>query len=123
MNTLHITPQQEGPKKQEPRIHVRLYLRLKLKGVKKWLEEQWDHRLLLSSDDPLLDEFRKIDELGGCNINVMDVAKGYGPGIEQSCKFVYDHVNPMIIEATDGKAWLEKVEVWEHELNSAYYTP
>ena len=94
-----------------------------LKGVKKWLEEQWDHRLLLSSDDPLLDEFRKIDELGGCNINVMDVAKGYGPGIEQSCKFVYDHVNPMIIEATDGKAWLEKVEVWEHELNSAYYTP
>tara|TARA_A100000164_G_C21229990_1_gene462229 strand:+ start:37 stop:483 length:447 start_codon:yes stop_codon:yes gene_type:complete len=94
-----------------------------LKGVKKWLEEQWDHRLLLSSDDPLLDEFRKIDELGGCNINVMDVAKGYGPGIEQSCKFVYDHVNPMILEATDGKAWLEKVEVWEHELNSAYYTP
>ena len=94
-----------------------------LKDVKKWLEEQWDHRLLLASDDPLLDEFRKIDELGGCNINVMDVAKGYGPGIEQSCKFVYDHVNPMIQEATDGKAWLEKVEVWEHELNSAYYTP
>ena len=94
-----------------------------LKDVKKWLEEQWDHRLLLASDDPLLDEFRKIDELGGCNINVMDVTKGYGPGIEQSCKFVYDHVNPMILEATDNKAWLEKVEVWEHELNSAFYTP
>ena len=34
----------------------------------------------------LLEEIRKREELGGCNINVMDVAKGYGPGIQQTWK-------------------------------------
>ena len=30
-----------------------------LKDVKKWLEDQWDHRLLLAYDDPLLNEFKQ----------------------------------------------------------------
>ena len=52
----------------------------------------------------------------------MDVDKGWGPGIEASCKFVYDHVQPIIAQKTNGRVTLTKVEIWEHERNSAVYT-
>jgi len=93
-----------------------------LRDVKQWLEEQWDHRLLLASDDPHLGQFKNMHALGTMSINVMDVDKGWGPGIEASCKFVHDHVAPMIDKKTDGRVKLSKIEIWEHERNSAVYT-
>ena len=90
-----------------------------LKDVKKWLEDEWDHRLLLAYDDPLLEDFKQLHEKGGVNLNVMP--EGYGPGIEDSCKYVYDKVNPMIKEKTQGRAWVENVRIYEHEKNWADY--
>ena len=57
--------------------------------------------------------------LGGVNLNVMP--EGYGPGIEDSCKYVYDKVNPMIKEKTDSRVEITRVEIWEHENNHAEY--
>lgn len=94
-----------------------------LRFVKKFLEDNWDHRLLLSSEDPLLAEFLALHEKGGVNVNVMNAAKGWGPGIEQSCKFVYDNINPIIQEQTNQRCWITKVQIWEHENNSAIYEP
>ena len=93
-----------------------------LRDVKQWLEDQWDHRLLLASDDPHISDFQKMHELGTMNINIMDVTKGWGPGIEASCKFVFDHVSPLIDKKTEGRVKLVQVEIWEHERNSAVYT-
>ena len=56
------------------------------------------------------------------NINVLDVTKGWGPGIEASCKHIYDNVNNLIHVKTDGRVKIVKVEIWEHERNSAVYT-
>ena len=93
-----------------------------LKDVKQWLEKQWDHRVMIASDDPQLDKLKEMHDLNIMNINVMDVEKGWGPGIEASCKFVYDHVMPLIHAKTGGRVRLVKVEIWEHERNSAIYT-
>ena len=93
-----------------------------LKDVKQWLEEQWDHRVMIASDDPQLDKLKEMHDLNIMNINVMDVEKGWGPGIEASCKFVYDHVQPIITQKTNGRVKITKVEIWEHERNSAVYT-
>mgnify|MGYP003112429261 FL=1 len=93
-----------------------------LKDVKKWLEDQWDHRVLIASDDPHLEKLQEMHDLGILNINVMDVSKGWGPGIEASCKFVYDQVMPLISSKTDNRVKLVRVEIWEHERNSAVYT-
>ena len=93
-----------------------------LRDVKQWLEDQWDHRLLLASDDPHISDFQKMHELCTMNINIMDVTKGWGPGIEASCKFVFDHVSPLIDKKTEGRVKLVQVEIWEHERNSAVYT-
>ena len=90
-----------------------------LKDVKKWLEDEWDHRLLLAYDDPLLEDFVQLHEKGGVNLNVM--SEGYGPGIEDSCKYVYDKVNPIIKSKTQGRVWVENVRIYEHEKNWADY--
>ena len=93
-----------------------------LKDVKAWLEKEWDHRVLIASDDPQLDNIQKMHDLGIMNINVMDVNKGWGPGIEASCKFVYDNVQPLIDVKTDHRVKITRIEIWEHERNSAVYT-
>jgi 6-pyruvoyltetrahydropterin/6-carboxytetrahydropterin synthase len=92
-----------------------------LKDVRKWLENEWDHRLLLASDDPLLDDFKALHAKGGVNINVMDVTKGYGPGIEGSCKYVFDMVNLMVLLKTNKRVWVQSVQIFENENNSASY--
>jgi len=90
-----------------------------LRDVKEWIEDQWDHRLLIAHDDPLLKDFKKIESKGGVDLHVMP--EGYGPGIEDSCKWLYDNINPMIKLLTGGRAWIQKVRVYEHENNWAEY--
>jgi 6-pyruvoyltetrahydropterin/6-carboxytetrahydropterin synthase len=92
-----------------------------LKQVKQWIEEQWDHRLLLASNDPHLDKIMALQDYNIVNVNVMDVSKGHSPGIEGSCKFLYDNINPMILQMSDNRCWIESVEIWEHENNTAKY--
>lgn len=92
-----------------------------LRDFKKWLEGEWDHRMLIASDDPELETFKDLHTRGIIDLNIMDATKGYGPGIEASCKYVYDHLNDYISDLTDGRCWVESVEIWEHENNSAIY--
>ena len=49
------------------------------------------------------------------------MAEGYGPVMEDSCKYVYDKVNPMIKSKTQGRVWVENVRIFEHEKNWADY--
>jgi 6-pyruvoyltetrahydropterin/6-carboxytetrahydropterin synthase len=93
-----------------------------LKDVKAWIEKEWDHRVLIASDDPHLEKLKQMHDLGIMNINVLDVTKGWGPGIEASCKHIYDNVANLIHVKTDGRVKIVKVEIWEHERNSAVYT-
>lgn len=92
-----------------------------LKDFKKWLEGEWDHRMLIASNDPELPLFKELHARGIIDLNVMDASKGYGPGIEASCKYVYDHLNEIITRESNGRCWVESVEIWEHETNSAMY--
>ena len=90
-----------------------------LKDVKQWLEEQWDHRLLIAHDDPLVGLFEGLHKVGGVNLNVMP--EGYGPGIEESSRYLYDMINPKIKTKTNNRVEITRVEVWEHENNHAEY--
>ena len=90
-----------------------------LKDVKKWIESEWDHRVLIAADDPLLSDLKELESKGGINLNVLE--KGYYPGIEESCRYLYDKLNPMIKEKTNNRVEITRVEVWEHENNHAEY--
>ena len=90
-----------------------------LKWFKKWLEDQWDHKLLVAHDDPALLRLREMEKEDIISLNVMP--EEYGPGIEDSCRFVFDYANPIILNQTEGRVWLERVRIWETEKNYAEY--
>lgn len=90
-----------------------------IRFIRNFLEETWDHRLLVSDDDPLLPELKSLEAKGGLNLHIMDTSKGWGPTLEESCKFLADSINPKIREITNHRCRLIKVEIWEKTDNRA----
>ena len=87
-----------------------------LKPLKKRLEHQFDHTLCISKDDPELLSFQRLTDNGTADVRIMD-----GVGIEMTSKWCYDAANEHLNDSTGGRCRCVKVEVWEHEGNSAIY--
>jgi len=90
-----------------------------LKDIKRWIEGEWDHKVLIASDDPLLQQLKELESHGGILLNVLP--DGYYPGIEESCRYLYDMLSPMIQKKTNNRVEITRVEIWEHENNSGEY--
>ena len=88
-----------------------------LGNLKLKLQHQFDHTLTIDQTDPLLPFFQNLHEVGGCDLRVMD-----GVGIEKTAEWCFKLANQHIKEMTGDRCWVSKVEVWEHELNSAVYS-
>lgn len=87
-----------------------------LKELKSKLQQQFDHTLCIAANDPLLHLFRELHEKGGCDLRVMD-----GVGIEKTAEWCFAAGDSFVRAATNNRCWVEQVEVFEHELNSAMY--
>lgn len=85
-----------------------------LKEVKAWLEDKFDHTLLLDASDPLMDSFVELESQGACKLTVFDDV-----GMEGTSKYVYDYVSKWLKEKTNGRVWITSVECRENEKNSA----
>ena len=86
--------------------------------LKVFLEHWFDHTLLLAKDDPLLSEFKELEEKGACDLRILESAS-----IEYSAKYVYEFANELIRKITNNRAWCNRVEVRENDKNSAIYNP
>ena len=87
-----------------------------LKGLKKVLQEQFDHTTCISRTDPKVDVFKKLHEAGVCDLKIMD-----GVGIEKFAEYCHTVADNYVDELTDGRCNCTKVEVFEHENNSAIF--
>ncbi|MEE2755632.1 MAG: 6-carboxytetrahydropterin synthase [Myxococcota bacterium] len=88
-----------------------------LKPVKAWLDDHFDHTLLLDDDDPLLPEFRQLAEKGACKlVTFADV------GMEGTAEFVFNWLDSWVKNVTQDRVWLVSLEVRENDKNSAIYT-
>lgn len=85
-----------------------------LGAIKNWLEEKFDHTLLLDDQDPLLPKFRELENLGACKLTVFEDV-----GMEGTARYVKDMVDAWLIETTGGRVWLHSIEVRENDKNSA----
>mgnify|MGYP006237836025 FL=1 len=90
-----------------------------LRDVKSWIESEWDHRTLIAADDPVIPELKILEEVGGIYLNILP--EGYLPGIEESCRYLYDKLNPIIQRKTNNRVEITRVEIWETEKNQAEY--
>ena len=89
-----------------------------LKPIKAWLHEMFDHTLLVAADDPELPAFRRLAEHGLAALRVLPAV-----GCEATARHAFEYIARFVDEETDGRVWLDEVEVREHNGNSASYAP
>lgn len=90
-----------------------------LKPLKNILEEQFDHTTVVWVEDPDLQTFIELNKKNIIDLRIMKD----GVGIEMFAKYCADKANEFVKNLTNNRCWVEKVEIWEHEQNSAVYTP
>jgi 6-pyruvoyltetrahydropterin/6-carboxytetrahydropterin synthase len=87
-----------------------------LKPVRNWLHETFDHTTLIAEDDPHLGAFQAL-----ANDRLVDLRVVPAVGCEATARYVFEYVSAFVTRETQGRVWLESVEVHEHGGNSASY--
>lgn len=80
------------------------------------LQKTYDHKLVIDKNDPAKPAFRELERYGAAEIVEMD-----GVGIEKFAQHVFNHTDTYVRYTTKDRAWCDKVEVFEHDKNSAIY--
>ena len=87
-----------------------------LKQLKAWLEDSFDHKLVVDKKDPALSTMIELEARGLAEVRVFD-----GVGAEKFAEHAYEFADNLVYEITNGRCWCVKVEVAEHGANSAIY--
>ena len=85
--------------------------------VRAWLHEMFDHTLLVAEDDPERGALERLGTAGLADIRILPAL-----GCEATARFVYLRVNEIVHQRTEGRVWVDSVEVSEHGGNSALYS-
>lgn len=75
-----------------------------------------DHTTIVAADDPYLDKFKQMHEDGIIQLRILD-----STGCERFAEYLFSIINDFLKEETNGRVIATKVEVYEHERNSASY--
>jgi len=101
-----------------------------LKPIKQWLERNFDHKLLIAKDDPYKEQLMALDYRTAVHTyeemeatKLADVIVVDAVGCEAFSLQIYEHVEKWLSEYCEThhlpNAFLESVEVKEHQGNSA----
>lgn len=88
------------------------------KCPKEWMNHMFDHTTLVAEDDPLLNLFKEAHDVGLIKLRVLPAT-----GAEKFAEFLFNKLNPFVLQETQGRVKVTKVEFREHEKNSAIYIP
>lgn len=91
-----------------------------LKSFKDFLDDHFDHTLLVASDDPELKEFKHLHDIGLCKL--VEVEK---TGCEGLAEFLIGYLNEIWLPenypaSSEQNIKCRKVRVWETPANSAF---
>ena len=86
------------------------------KSPKAFFEYLLDHTTIVADDDPYLPHFEKMHEVGIIQLRILPAV-----GCERFAEFLYTTINDFLKIETDGRVRATRVEVYEHERNSASY--
>tara|TARA_R110001632_G_scaffold57441_3_gene140357 strand:+ start:167 stop:610 length:444 start_codon:yes stop_codon:yes gene_type:complete len=87
-----------------------------LKKLKSWLEDTFDHKVVLDRSDPKADVIYALEQHGLADIVTLD-----GVGAEKFAQHAYNFADNLVYEMSGGRCWCVRVEVAEHGANSAIY--
>lgn len=87
-----------------------------LKTFKGWLEHEFDHAFVVAQDDPELLRFQGLAERGALTLRIVPAV-----GCEAFAMMAFERMERWLIaEQYAPRVSLVKMQVWEHEGNSAY---
>ena len=89
-----------------------------LKELKAELKSIYDHTTTVAADDPELETFKRLHDSNIIQLRIMES----GVGIERTAENVFEIADRHVRKITNERCWVDKVEVFEHEENSATYT-
>ena len=75
-----------------------------------------DHTTIVAEDDPYLDKFKQMHLDGIIQLRILPAV-----GCEKFAEHLYNKINDFLLSETQGRVKAIKVEVYEHERNSASY--
>lgn len=85
-------------------------------GLKEWLKNMFDHTTLIEADDPQLESFKFMEELGLCKLVILERM-----GAESMAEMIFDKFQYVFSKTEGGRVVVAKVEVFENEKNSGIY--
>ena len=83
---------------------------------KAWMDYMFDHTLICAEDDPALEDFMTLDEIGIIQLRVIPAT-----GAEKFAEYIFNKINEFVLEETDNRVRVTKVKFAEHGKNAAYY--
>lgn len=86
------------------------------KWIKAFLEDTFDHKTVISFDDPYAADFIELDKKGIIQLRFLDKV-----GCEAFAEYVFKNIYEKILSDTSGRVKLTSVVCFEHEGNSAIY--
>ena len=86
------------------------------KTPKQYFEWLLDHTTIVAEDDPYLEHFKQMDKDGIIQLRILSAV-----GCERFAEYLYEVINYFLDKETNGRVKAVKVEVFEHERNSASY--
>lgn len=87
-----------------------------LKPLKKWLEDSFDHKVVVDREDPML---YKLSELESCGLAELTLFAGVG--VEKFAEHAHKFADQLVREMTDNRCYCVSAECAEHGSNSAIF--
>jgi 6-pyruvoyltetrahydropterin/6-carboxytetrahydropterin synthase len=88
-----------------------------LKPIKAWLQDTFDHRTLVATDDPEFETFAALDRAG-----LIQMVPVPATGCEAFAELIFERTRAWLVEVGYApRVRLARVEVREHGANSAIY--
>jgi 6-pyruvoyltetrahydropterin/6-carboxytetrahydropterin synthase len=76
-----------------------------------------DHTTIIAQDDPYLEHFKQMDMDGIIQLRILD-----NVGCERFAEYLFNTINDFLKLETENRVRVTKVEVYEHEKNSASFS-
>lgn len=76
-----------------------------------------DHTTIIADNDPYLDLFKQMDKDGIIQLRILPAV-----GCEKFAEYLYNVINEFLYKETEDRVRAVRVEVYEHERNSAAYS-
>ena len=87
-----------------------------LKPLKQWLEDSFDHKVVVDVNDPKLDFLKSMEAEGIAELTVFE-----GVGAEKFTEHAFKFADKLVRDMTNNRCYCVRAECAEHGANSAIY--